>query len=257
MATPNPDLKIHRGYWWGEPIPADLEEDAERELTDEEKYKLPPLPPIEELIEMHPEVLREMEKKYLDQAVWKRDEESVTEYYTLVKAFRAKSRGFAAAHNYVSMSNPSLSTNDIAPSTPAGITAKKAITIADLNTKLKSNSRNYGLIVFESKSCRFCTAMKPLFRAFQNRHGWTITHLDIEDRPDLVAEFNIQSTPTALMIKAGTDKPLIVANGVISLPKLEMNIYRSVRLLNDEITLQQFLTMEHQMGSSIDPVMRQ
>jgi conjugal transfer pilus assembly protein TraF len=250
-------MKPERGHWWGftYELPSD-EEVKEEELTDEEKYNLPPLPPIQQLIEMHPQDLRKMEKEYLDQAVWKRDEESVKEYYTLVKAFRMKSRGFAAAHNYITMTNPSLSMNDVEPTTPRGITAKKALSLNDLKTTLADQRHNFGLIIFESQFCKFCDAMKPLYRAYQNRHGWDITYIDVDASPDLVTEFDIKSTPTVVMVKANSDKSLIVSNGVTTLPNLETNIYRSTRLLNGEINLQQFLTMEHQRGSSIDPVVR-
>jgi conjugal transfer pilus assembly protein TraF len=144
--------------------------------------------------------------------------------------------------------------NDVEPTTPRGITAKKSLSLNDLKTTLSNQRHNYGLIVFESQFCKFCDAMKPLYRAYQKRHGWDISYIDVDANPELVTEFNITSTPTVVMVKANSDKSLIVSNGVTTLPNLETNIYRSARLLNGDINLQQFLTMEHQRGSSIDPV---
>lgn len=249
------EIKPERGYWWGEAYELEQEQvEEEKEPSPEEKYDLPPLPPMDQLLKMHPEQLREMEKKYLDQAIWKRDEESVTEYYTLVAAFRSMSRGFAAVHNYVTMTNPQLSTADAAPHSSLGITAKKAMTLENLQTKLAQENRNYGLLVFVSESCQYCKAMYPIFRAFQNRHGWDIKYIDAEARPDLFLEFSVTSTPTAVLVKAGSNESQRIAQGTLSLPNLELNIYRSVRLMNKEIDLQQFLTLEHQMGGSLDPL---
>ncbi|WP_197476012.1 conjugal transfer protein TraF [Oleiphilus sp. HI0043] len=241
-----------RGKWWGKGY--ELEKDSEEEPTNEEKYNLPPLPAKEELMKMHPEQLREMEQKYLDQAIWKRDEESVKEYYTLVAAFRAMSRGFAAVHNYVTMTSPELSTADMAPSTPMGIKTKKANILNDLNSKLKSEYRNFGLMIFMSGSCGACKVMHPLYKAFAIRHGWQVQYIDVEQRPDLVDHFKVKVTPTVIMVQSNTNNHQTVSHGVVALPNLETNIYRSLRLMKGEIDMQQFLTMEHQMGSSLDPL---
>lgn len=249
------EIKSERGYWWGEAYELESDEtETEKEPTPEEKYDLPPLPPMHELMKMHPEQLREMQEKYLDQAIWKRDEESVTEYYTLVAAFRSMSRGFAAVHNYVAMTNPMLSTADSAPHSQMGIKAKKAMSLENVKTKLGEENSNYGLLVFVSQSCQYCKAMYPIFRAFQKRHGWDIKYIDADARPDLFLEFDVSSTPTAVLVKAGSTDSQRIAQGTVTLPNLEMNIYRSVRLMNNEIDLQQFLTMEHQMGGSLDPL---
>ncbi|MEY8201150.1 MAG: conjugal transfer protein TraF [Colwellia sp.] len=246
------DLQQERGYFWGEEYEIENEK-SEKIKTDEEKYNLPPLPPVSKLIEMHPEDLRKMEKAYLDQAVWKRDEESVTEYYTLVKAFRAKSRGFAAAHAFVTMNNPGLSTNDVIPTTKRGITARKAQAVNDVKIKLLRENKNYGLIVFVSPMCKFCTAMYPIYNAFKKRHGWDIAYVNADEHPEMAADFNVSGTPTVAMIKADSDKRLIVSNGVSTLPNFEENIYRSTRYLNGEINLQQFLTSDYQINTSLDP----
>lgn len=243
-------VQQERGKWWGKGY--ELEE--EQEETDEEKYNLPPLPKMEEIMKMHPEQLREMEQKYLDQAVWKRDEQSVKEYYTLVAAFRAMSRGFAAAHNYVTMTNPELSTADQVSTTPIGIKAKKKTVLEDLNTKLSSERKNFGLMIFMSGTCGACKAMHKIYKAFGRRHGWQIHYIDVDERLDLVDHFNVKVTPTVVMVQAETENHQTVSHGVQALPNLESNIYRSLRLMKGEIDLQQFLTMEHQMGSSLDPL---
>lgn len=246
-------LPQERGKWWGKGYELEKEQEK-KEPTDEEKYNLPPLPPFSELMKMHPEKLREMEKKYLDQAVWKRDEQSVKEYYTLVAAFRSMSRGFASAHNYVTMTNPELSTADQVPTTPIGIKAKKKTTLNDLNSKLKNEKRNFGLMIFMSGTCPACKAMHRIYKAFAARHGWQVRYIDVERRLDLVEHFNVSVTPTVILVQAETQKHQTVSHGVQALPNLELNIYRSLRLMKGEINLQQFLTMEHQMGSSLDPL---
>ena len=65
--------------------------------------------------------------------------------------------------------------------------------------------------------------------------------------------FNVNTTPTILIVSRESGEYLIVSSGVVALPELEERIYRGVRLLAGETTVDSYSTYEFQKGGVRDP----
>ncbi len=58
------------------------------------------------------------------------------------------------------------------------------------------------LIYFSATWCGPCNAKKPLLQEMQNQ--FNITMIDVDQYPEVAAEYGIRSVPTMILIKNGT-----------------------------------------------------
>ncbi|NPV76217.1 MAG: conjugal transfer protein TraF [Anaerolineae bacterium] len=244
------DESIRTGYYWGK----DWIVDPEKEEIEKPKHPdLPKLPSSEELLNMHPDELRALEKERMDYALYKQTPEAVADYYRIITAIRKKARTFAALASYNSMTNIELSTNPDAPSSNQGIQVKRQLRQKTIATKLDGNRDEFALVMFTSKTCPYCEPARSTSRLFNQAHGWLVKEVDIDQEPQLAARHDIQYTPTTLVIRKNDPNSIPIAFGVESLPSLEENAYRAVRLLTGEISPKQFFSSEEQKGRALDP----
>lgn len=242
-----------RGYWWGEAYTPEEERDKSKEISKQENRELPPPPPMSELMKMHPEDIRELEKKHLDYALWKLTPEATEQYYTILKAVRLKAKAFAATHGIVKMTNPNLNTSYEIPQMAAGRDAKKRSTEQAVSQKLSQYKDDYGLIMFTSRTCSYCPPQRVIINEFSKRYGLYFQEVDINDNPQAALKFTIKNTPTIILVKRNTDKWLPVTYGLQGLPYLRDNSYRSIMYLEKEITPRQFYTPPNLLGTNLDP----
>ena len=63
------------------------------------------------------------------------------------------------------------------------------------------------LLVFSAKWCGPCRASAPIFEKFSEQNpGIPVTKIDVDDNPDLVAEYGVMSVPTTIILKQGVEK---------------------------------------------------
>lgn len=149
--------------------------------------------------------------------------------------------------------NPSLNARVAYPMNTPG---RKALT-QELNKTKKSLLSNYkeqfALAFFVQQKCTFCHAQLATLKYFKEKHGWAIKIFDIEKRPELSARFNVQLTPTLIVIQRGTDAWMPITTGVESLPVIEDNLVRAIHMMTGQRKPQQFNLTLMQAGGFFDP----
>ena len=85
-----------------------------------------------------------------------------------------------------------------------------------------------------------------------NKYHWQVKRIDINENPQLEQRFGITITPSLLLIYKGSQDYIPVSSGVASMAEIEEKIYRGMRLLNGEITPEEYSLYEFQRGGSFD-----
>ncbi len=240
-----------RGYWWYMDEP---HEEAEQTVTEHPERKvLPPPPPRDELMAMHPDELSQLQQDYLEQAVWRPTPEHVRDYYIVQDVIRRKALAYMAVSGLVLLQHPELNVGKASPITNPG---QKAST--RLRQRLHANALSryrgqYALVLFSRADCDYCAVQREALARFQERHGWTVKEVDIQRNPRSGERFGVDYTPMTVLIERGSEHWMPVAVGVESVPVIEANSYRGIRLLRGETTPAQFYTLETQQGGVFDP----
>ncbi len=235
-----------RGYWWGEKV--EIKED------NEDEYKAPPpLPPFEDIMKMHPKKIKQMEEDYRDYAVWKRTPEAAAQYWTLVDAIRKQARGFMAVSSYSMLQNPHLDYKNDNPTTNAGRKATRTKNDKEILSKLHKERENFALIMFTQPNCTYCKTQSSSLKFFSKETYWKVKEIDITKYPSFAADYNINQVPVTIILKKSNKDWLPIANGVESVPVIKNNVYRSIRLMNNEIDPIEFYTPEHMKEGFFDP----
>ncbi|MEJ2743443.1 MAG: conjugal transfer protein TraF [Gammaproteobacteria bacterium] len=242
------DAKI--GYWWYcEPPPAETE-------TTPTRTDLPPPPSADALMQMHPDDLAALQERYLKQAVWRLEPQAVQEYYQVVDAARKKSLAFTAVSDLVLLENPDLNAWGQYQKTNPG---RKAVTQqhnAQINALLRQQSDQFGLLLFTRPGCVFCQSQRVVLAAFAERHGWPVKTIDVQKNPLMAARFNIDYVPVTILAQKDAEAWMPVAVGEAPLTSVEASVYRAIRYLQGKTTPRQFLQLEYQDGSAMDPEAR-
>ena len=225
-----------RGFWWGEGWGEDQAQEAE-------KYPAPPpLPSVEEMVKMHPEELRLLEKERLDYALYKQDQQSVADYYRVVSAIRQKSKRFASISSFNAQTNPDLNLKKDIPITNSGRKSKQEQRSQEITSRLSRESQNYALILFTQESCPACKPAWAVAQRFSDKHQWSVKEIDIARNPSIGERYGIRFTPTTMLIKRGSREYLPIAYGVDSVSSLENLTFRSIQYLAGELSADQFGT---------------
>lgn len=239
-----------RGYWWYMETP---KEEPTEEETKPERQELPPLPSRAELMDMHPDDLSEMQEKYQKQAVWRPTPEHVRDYYIVQDVIRRKAVAYMAVTGLVMLQNPDLNVAKEYPITGPGRKAVTRVRKQTLGNALQGYRKKYALIMFSKRGCEYCVVQQQALKLFQDRHGWVIKEVDIERSPQAGQRFGVEFTPMTILIERGSKNWMPVAVGVESVPVIEENIYRGIRLLRGDTAPEQFYTLEYEEGGTFDP----
>lgn len=238
-----------KGRFWGKPI---INNEDQEQI---DKWTPEPLPSVTAMMKMHPDQIRALEAKHMDYSLWKKTPEAVRDYYKIITVIRKNARSFAALHGYNKQMDISLNATPSYPITQAGSVIARKIRQEDYFNKLRNNSDEFALVMFTQKGCEYCAAMDGVLKQFVFRHDWKIKYIDRQENASLAARFNIEVAPTVVMIRRGyEDSWLPISYGVVSVPEVEENVYRAIRVIKGEIKPTQFYTPEHQKGRAFDPL---
>ncbi len=242
--------EVKRGYYWGEKPPPK----EEPEKKEAPRQPLPAPPPSSEIMKMHPDDVKKLMDDYLKQAVWLQTPESVADYYKVQDAARRKAAGFTAVTSLVMLENPELNGASQYPINKPGRLAENKQVAELVQSKIQAIRDQFGLAMFSNPSCGYCDAQREILRYLRAKHGLDISEIDVTQRPDLEARFNVTVTPMVILIQRDSDRWMPVAVGVESAAGLEQSIYRAARYLLGETQPQQFLMPEHKRGGFFDPL---
>jgi conjugal transfer pilus assembly protein TraF len=241
-----------RGYWWYQKDP----ETPETPAADDTQAVHPDLtpPPSEvQLSAMHPKDVEKLLQGYLDYALWKMTPEHVEWYYRVQDFARRRSQAFSNVTEYVMLNNGELNMNAAYPITNPGQDARKRDQQTAISSVLDQARDRAALLLLTREGCHYCDAQRNALKYFQQQHGWEVREIDIQQHPDMKAQFSVETTPTTVIIFRGTPQWMPVSVGVDSVPTIEQNVYRAIRLLQGQTTPETFTLQENERGGVLDP----
>ena len=243
------------GWWWyQDPKP-------EIKNKEEEKFNLKPVKivpsitgiPDETLWNLHPDQFQELLLELQKKAVQNPTESTMADYTRMLDMARRKSVVFANASMLFVQQHPEYDVAAADPITTPGKVATIKQTAQDIEDKINWAAGNYGIIYFYSPECQYCEAQTPILKYFVDKYKWEIQPYDTKTDSKVAEAFNVTVTPTILIVGRKNGEYLIVSSGVISLPDMEERIYRGIRLLEGETSVENYSTYDYQKGGALDP----
>ncbi len=246
----------YRGRYWyqHEPVEETQEKKEDQPITEPQKeYARPTVPDMKELLEFHPEQIRMLYTEVHEFHVMKPTMDTATDLLVLENVLAKKSRGAASVKAMAALHHPELTgvfENPTAPSIKSLVRQNNARIV---NDRLHDSNSNHALLLFTQPSCQQSEAFKGSIDLFKEQFGWDVAEIDITQNFRAANRFNIQGTPTAILIQRNNDNWLPVAQNAIPYTTLTHNINQGIRYLNGEINEQQWLTSDVQTDSYFDP----
>lgn len=235
------DDRQHGWYWY-----------EEEGLPEEKENRLPE---IEVLWNMHPDQFQELIDQVTKTAVQNPTEENVLNYIKMVDITRRKSVAFSSVVALVGQKNPEFAGNENSyPVTAPGQRALYQQRENEINQTIASNLNDFAIIMFTADSCGFCDSQNDILEYFNNMFAWQIRKIDIDQNPAMASRFQVEITPTLILVhrKSGDFMPL--SSGVISMADLKYRVYRSIRYMKGEANPEQWLMHEYQRNRGGDPL---
>ena len=245
-------------YWYKDPVKEKpVVPDKKKIRSDESppKRKLPNMADYtyEQLWGLHPDDFNQLQEDFKKKAVMTLDPGDVTAYKTLQDIARRKAVAYMNVDQVVTQANPELSLENDVPYIPGARTADNRMAMADQDALLSSKRGSFGLIVFNRQNCPYCEEQKGILGYFQNYFGWDIKNVDITEQPGAATKFNVEITPTIILVKKGSSDYFPVSSGVIAMNQLKDRLYGGIKTLTGEQTIQQYGVKEYQKGGGLDP----
>jgi len=206
-----------------------------------------------ELWNLHPDAFQNLVEITKKKAVQNPTEKNMGDYLVLQDIARRKAVAFASVFTYVTQKQQ-LTTNDVYPITKPGQKALLSNMINEKNNVIKKSKKEFGLIMFYSDNCNYCSAQVSILKYFKDNFQWPVRMINIDENPDAAARFNVSIVPQIILVYKKTEDYLSVSTGVISLEELKTKLYRSIRLMRKEISPQQWFMYEFEKNKSTDPL---
>lgn len=238
-------------FWYEEPAP-EVEEEKEppaeiRQVPSLVNYS------TEQLWDMHPDDFQNLLMEFQKKAVQRPTEENVHEYLTMQDIARRKAAAYANVASFVIQKYASLDVGRDYPVAAPGVVARVKMQKEEIAATIQSAATDHALLYFSRPDCQYCLEQRQILRFFTDRYGWQIKEIDVDSMPGVATRFGIQTTPSLLLIGKGREEYIPVASGVVALDELEQTLYRSVRLLNGQITPEEYSVYDFQKGGGLDP----
>jgi len=239
-----------RGWFWYE-VPVPEQEETDLPVTR-------PLPVMtdystEQLWDMHPDDFQTLLMEFQKKAVQRPTEQNVLEYLTMQDLARRKAAAYANVASFVVQKYATLDLGRDYPVTAPGVIARVKMQKEEIAATIQAAAEDHALLYFYSPDCAYCAEQQQILHFFTDQYGWQVKGIDINENLSAAARFNITITPTLLLIGKGREEYIPVASGVVALDELERRLYRSIRLLKDQITPQGYSVYDFQKGGGLDP----
>lgn len=244
-----PSTKVRQGYWWYEtPPPPKTQADE----TEDAPLVKPVIPPMAELAKWTPPRIRKLIEAQRDYAATVLTVDAVSNFWRLQDFARRKARAFAGITQIAMLTHPELnakSANPMVGDARAALGAQKEAVRRDY---LRSQARQYALVMFSRESCGYCRVQWPIIQRFQENYGWQVIRQDLDAHPEFGSRFGVAVTPTTMVIRRDSAQRMVIATGVEAYPNLSQMAYQAVRLLNGDIRPEQFMTGAGEEGGFFD-----
>lgn len=238
-----------KGYWFYN----ECEVEEEQQEVKEQRKEPSPIPSPSKMMDMHPKDLEKLLNEQKEFAIWKQTPEAVKDYYVVQDVVRRKALAFTAISKYVMLMEPQLNArSQYALAAPGRKVATKLHNNA-INNILNESRRDFALVMFSKRTCSYCPVQKNVLKYFKDRHNWSLKDIDIDDRPDLQARFNVTVTPMTIIIEKDSDRWMPVSVGVESLVDIENGVDRAVRMMRGDISPEQYILNDYEQGGFFDP----
>ena len=241
-----------KGWWWYQKEPVKKAEQPEKKQKPATRALSFKEYTYEQIWEMHPDQFQEFAEVLKKKAVQNPSEENVKEYFEVQEIARKKALAFANVAQYVWQKYPELTTKKDYPITTPGNLARMAQITEERQRTLRDNRDDFALIYFQRPDCSYCDEQVRILDWFTNETGWTVKRVNTQENPGLAAKFNVEITPTLILIQKGNQEYLPVSAGVISADEIEDKAYRAIRLLKGEISPEEYSLYEFQKGGGFD-----
>lgn len=254
------------GYWWKKDPVAEEQPAPEKKRSPQKQEKQTEAPvkerrypklsdySMQELYDMYPDDFQSLLDDFQKQAVQKPTKENVKGIMTMRDVARRKAAAYANVEQVVRLENSGLSLERDYPMSGPGKEVRKQLTQQEVAGRISAARDKFALIYFRQDGCQYCVAQEQILSYFVASRGWTVKPVDMRQRPDMAARFNITIAPSIILIKQGESMHLPMSSGVISLDELDGRVYNGIRYLNREIAPEQFGVMDHQRGGGLDPL---
>ena len=240
--------KKKHGWYWYEKEAKQLKKTKDEKKPDEIKNFT-----YSELWNLHPDAFQNLVEVTKKKAVQSPTEKNMEDYLVLQDIARRKAVAFASVFTYVTQKQQ-LTTNDVYPITKPGQKALLSNMINEKNNVIRKSKKEFGLIMFYSNNCSYCSAQVSILAYFKDNFKWPVRMINIDEKPDAAARFNVSTVPQIILVYKKTKDYLPVSTGVISLEELKTKLYRSIRLMRGEISPQQWFIYEFEKNKSTDPL---
>jgi conjugal transfer pilus assembly protein TraF len=249
-----------RGYWWyKECKTVDNSEDNKTKspaaIPDTSSYpkQLPPLPSKQEMLEMHPQQIKQLLNQRHEHAVYVMTPEATHDYLTVLDIARRKAKSVTSLAQFVLLQHPELN-----PAAKNSLTtpAKNADTMQrekEQELKFATQREKYGLVILIDPSCKYCDIQINTLKRFAQKHNWEVGIVDVTVHPHAVVKYNTDITPHTILVKRNSKVFQTVAIGAQSLTSIEKSVYRAIRYLEQETNARQYFITESDDGGYFDP----
>ena len=235
------DDRQHGWYWY--------EKD---EFLEEKEDKLPD---VEVLWNMHPDEFQVLIDRVTKKAVQNPTEENVLDYIMMVDLSKKKSVAFSSVVALVGQKNPTFSGNENSyPVTAPGQRALQEQRENEINQTIANSINDFAIIMFTAEGCGFCDSQSDILDYFNNMFGWQIRKVDINENPAMSAKFQVEITPTLILVHRETGDFMPLSTGVISMADLKSRVYRSIRHMQGGASPEQWLMHEYERNKDGDPL---
>jgi len=230
-----------QGYYW-----------YQDEVTKEPEQEFPKYD-YQELWNMHPDQFQKVYDQVTKLTVQNPTEENATEYLKLKDMATRKSMAFASVLSMVNQQHPEFAADISSSATAPGQRAEARAKTDEINRTILEEKDHFALVMFVREGCDYCVEQDNIIHFFENLYGWEIRKVNIDDHPALATKFNIQVTPTIIIVHEGGEH-LFISYGVVSMADIEKRVYRSIRYLKGEITQEQWFMYDYEKEKGADPL---
>lgn len=247
-----------KGWWWYDREPPKQEEEKKPEDKKPEpekkarKYKSLKGISEEKMWDMDPKDLGELWDDMRARAFRKPTEQNVRDFWRVNEVTRKKAFAFTQVSDYAWQKNPELTTKGDYPIATPGRVAQVTMSESEKRGKLAANRNNFALVMFTKSGCGYCSEQAGILKWFTQTTGWTVKEVDIAQNPGMAARFGVSITPTIILIQKGNQDYFPVTAGVASADEITDRTFKAVRILNKEVSPEQFDLYDFQRGGGYD-----
>lgn len=256
-------------YWYENPPEKPKEKKAEQkpepktepkpkqEQTSELKTIVRKLPSLkdyttEQLWNMHPDDFQKVLDEFHKKAVMKPSEENMYEYLVVYDIARRKALAVANVQVAMMQKHPEFNVGSDYPIAAPGRGAYTRATSKEITNKISNGRGDFGLIFFYADNCEYCIEQENILKYFIDKYNWETKKIEINSNPRIASRFNVTTVPYLMLIYKKSEDYFPVSVGVISLNDMEERIYRGMRLLTGETTMEDYSIYDFQKGGTFD-----